>query len=77
MLPLHTPLTSGWDKRSKQFSCESPVAYQMNRKVGHAHTMGRQPVDVRFFVYVHSLLNQLMDFDQTCKDTLLGGWEED
>ena len=29
-------------------------------------------VRVRFFVSVHYLLNQLMDFDQTCIYTLLG-----
>ena len=28
------------------------------------------------FISVHYLLNQLMDFDQTCIDTLLGGGEE-
>ena len=33
-------------------------------------------VGVRFFVSVHYLLNQLMDFDQTFIDTLLGGGEE-
>ena len=33
-------------------------------------------VDFRFLVSVHYLLNQSMDFDQTCTDTLLGGGEE-
>ena len=33
-------------------------------------------IGVRFFVSMHYLLNQLMDFDQTCIDTLLGGEEE-
>ena len=33
-------------------------------------------VGVRFFVSVHYLLNQLMDFAQTCIETLLGGGEE-
>ena len=40
-LPLHTPLTPGRGLKVKSiFSSErSDVAYQMNRKVGHAHTM--------------------------------------
>ena len=33
-------------------------------------------VDVGSFISVHFLLNQLMDFDQTCIETLLGGGEE-
>ena len=33
-------------------------------------------VSIRFFISVHYLLNQWMDFDQTCIDTLLGGGEE-
>ena len=33
-------------------------------------------VGIRFFVSVHYLLNQLMDFDQTCPDTFLGGGTE-
>ena len=28
------------------------------------------------FVSVHYILNQIMDFDQTCIDTLLGGVED-
>ena len=28
------------------------------------------------FVSVHYILNQIMDFDQTCMDTLLGGVED-
>ena len=31
---------------------------------------------VSAFISVHYLLNQLMDFDQTCIDTLLGKGEE-
>ena len=34
------------------------------------------PVGAHFLVSVHYLLNQLMDFDQTGIDTLLGGGEE-
>ena len=33
-------------------------------------------VGIRFFVSVHYLLNQWMDFDQTCIDTLLGEGKE-
>ena len=33
-------------------------------------------VGIRFFISVHYLLNQWMDFEQTCIDTLLGGGEE-
>ena len=33
-------------------------------------------VGVHFFVSVYYLLNQLMDFDQTCIDTCLGEGEE-
>ena len=29
-----------------------------------------------FFLHLHYLLNQLIDFDQTCKDTVLGGGEK-
>ena len=29
-----------------------------------------------FFFHLHYLLNQLIDFDQTCKDTELGGGEK-
>ena len=29
-----------------------------------------------FFFHLHYLLNQLIDFDQTCKDTVLGGGEK-
>ena len=41
ILPLHTPSTPGWGLKVKTFffSDSSHVAYQMNRKVGHAHTM--------------------------------------
>ena len=28
------------------------------------------------FFHLHYLLNQLIDFDQTCKDTVLGGGEK-
>ena len=31
---------------------------------------------VSAFFHVHYLLNQLIDFDQTCKDTVLGGGEK-
>ena len=34
-LPVHTPFTPGWGLRS----ADSHVAYKMNRKVGHAHTI--------------------------------------
>ena len=37
---------------------------------------GADPIGIGFFVSVHYILNQLMDFDQTCMDTLLGGGEE-
>ena len=30
------------------------------------YVFGADPVDVHFFVSVHYLLNQLMDFDHTC-----------
>ena len=33
-------------------------------------------VEVRFFISMHYLLNQLMYFDQNCIDTLFGGGEE-
>ena len=52
------------------------------RRVGEYNNVvfGKDPVgvgvNVRFFVSVHYLLNQLMDFDQTCIETLLGGGEE-
>ena len=29
-----------------------------------------------FFVSMHYILNQIMDFDQTCIDTLLGGMKD-
>ena len=39
------------------------------------NVIGADPIGVRigvcFFVSMHYLLNQLMDFDQTCIDTLL------
>ena len=31
------------------------------------------PLVSAFFFHLHYLLNQLIDFDQTCKDTVLGG----
>ena len=48
------------------------------RKVGEYMyiVFGADPVGVRFFFSVHYLLNQSIDFDQTCKDTLLRGGEE-
>ena len=37
---LHTLLTPGWGLKVKTFfSDRSHVAYKMNRKAGHAHTM--------------------------------------
>ena len=33
-------------------------------------------VSFNFIVSMHYILNQLLDFDQTCTDTLLGGGEE-
>ena len=42
------------------------------------YCFGADPVGVgvRFFVSVHYLLNQFIDFDQTCIYTLLGEGEE-
>ena len=40
-----------------------------------ADPVGGVGIGVRF-VSVHYLLNQLMNFYQTCIDTLLGGWNE-
>ena len=37
---------------------------------------GADPIVICFFVSMHYFLNQLMDFDQTCIDRLLGGGEE-
>ena len=37
---------------------------------------GTDLVGVSFFISMHYLLNQLMDFDQTCVDSLLGIGEE-
>ena len=39
---------------------------------------GADPVgpSVSAFFHLHYLLNQLIDFDQTCKDTVLGGGEK-
>ena len=37
---------------------------------------GADPVGVRLFFHLHYLLNRLIDFDQTCKDTVLGGGEK-
>ena len=31
---------------------------------------GADPVGVRFFFHLHYLLNQLIDFDQTCKESV-------
>ena len=51
-------------------------------RVGEYIVFGADPIGVsvgvciRFFVFLHYLLNQLMDFDQTCIDTLFGGGEE-
>ena len=40
ILSLHTPSTPGWGLKVKTFFSDiSHVAYEMNRKVGHAHTM--------------------------------------
>ena len=44
--------------------------------MGEYIVLGANPVSVHFFVSVHYFLNQLMDFDQICIDTLLGGGEE-
>ena len=33
-------------------------------------------VGLHFFISIHYLLNQLMDFDQTCIYTLVGGGKE-
>ena len=44
------------------------------------YSFGADPISVGigvcFFISVHYLLNQLMDFDQTCIDKLLGGGEK-
>ena len=37
---------------------------------------GVDPAGVRFFFHLHYLLNQFIDFDQTCKDTVLGEGEK-
>ena len=41
ILPLHTTSTPGWGLKVKIFSSSdsSHIAYQMNWKVAHAHTM--------------------------------------
>ena len=44
-----------------------------NPEGGGIYFFGADPVGVRFFVSVHYLPDQLMDFNQTCIDTLLGG----
>ena len=48
-----------------------------NLEGGGYIVFGADPVGVgvRFFISMHYLLNQLMDFDPTCIDTLLGGGE--
>ena len=43
---------------------------------GRHIVFGADPVGVHLFISLHYLLNQSMDFDQTCTDTLLGGGEE-
>ena len=45
-------------------------------KVGEYIVFGADPVGVRFFFSLHYLLNQFIDFDQTCKDTLFRGGKE-
>ena len=50
--------------------------FPLARRVGRYMVFGAYPVDVRFFVSLHYLLNQLVDFDQTCIDKFLGGGEE-
>ena len=49
-----------------------------NLEGGGYIVFGADPVGVGvcFFIFVHYLLNQLMDFEQTCIDTLLGEVEE-
>ena len=51
-----------------------PFLCPRNLKGGGHNVFGADPggVGVHFFS-VHYLLNQSMDFDQTCMDTLLGG----
>ena len=44
--------------------------------LGEYIVLGADPVGVRFFVSLHYLLKQLMDFDQLWIDTLLGGEKE-
>ena len=41
---------------------------------GHI-VFGADPSGVSVASFLHYLLNQLMDFDQTCIDTLLGRWK--
>ena len=47
-----------------------------NLEGGGYIVFGVDPVGVHFFTPVHYFLNQLMDFDQTCIDTLLGRRKE-
>ena len=51
-----------------------------NPEGGGYIVFGADPVDVgvgvNFFVSVHYLLNQVMDFDKNCVYTLFGGGEE-
>ena len=44
--------------------------------VGGYIVFGVDPVGGHFLVFLHYLLNELMDFNQTCIDTLMGGGEE-
>ena len=48
------------------------------RRVGGYIVFGADPVSVGicFFISMHDHLNYLMDLDQTCIDTLLGGGGE-
>ena len=46
------------------------------QRVGGIYFFGAYPIWVRFFISMHYPTNQLMDFDQACIDTLLGGGEE-
>ena len=52
--------------------------YVPQPKGGGGHNIfGADPVGrLCSFIAVHYFLNQLMDFDQTCIDTLMGGQKE-
>ena len=62
--------------------CVLNIYVNQTRRVGGYIVFGADPVGVRVgvcehcFVCVHYPLNQLMDFNQTCIDTLLGRGEE-